>query len=265
MQTWKCWDPHWGCLHGWRSHHWANCSNCVFCHHWGLPLRSWTLEWFQLHCSQMDRWTAGLLLGQHCCVHFRCTGLASLWHWTNHWFWFVTTPHCTVSWRLSRRLWRHWRPSTVFTMTIVGLLAHLMRSCHWTALRAVLVLASSCLLLPGSLWTRWKLSWTAINRLEFTAEDLLDTAFSLSINSNWPTKFSLTALGKASTLMRQCPSIRRTSLLHKLTLNKLTQLARSTWRSLVFQSALMRWLWLSLAEYDIVIFDALFFGHCYVD
>ena len=29
------------------------------------------------------------------------------WHWTNHWFWFVTTPHCTVSWRLSRRLWRH--------------------------------------------------------------------------------------------------------------------------------------------------------------
>ena len=151
----------------------------------------------------------------------------------------------------------------VFTMTIVGLLTHLMRSCHWTALRAVLVLASNCLLLPGSLWKHWKLSWTAINRLEFTAEDLLDTASSLSINSNWPTKmFSLTALGRASTLMRHCPSGRRTSLLHKLRLNKLTQLARSTWRSLVFQSALMRWLWLSLAatetEYDIVIFDALF-------
>ena len=189
----------------------------------------------------MDRWTAGLLLGQHCCVHFRCTGLASLGTgrttgsgllqpltapflgdclrdcgdtdvlqpsllWPLLDYWLTWWDHVTE---------QHWEPNWFWHPT--------------------------CLLLPGSLWKHWKLSWTAINRLEFTAEDLLDTASSLSINSNWPTKmFSLTALGRASTLMRHCPSGRRTSLLHRLRLNKLTQLARSTWRSLVFQPALMR-------------------------
>lgn len=46
------------------------------------------------------KWTVGSLLGQHRCVHFRCIGLASLWHWTNRWLSFVTTPHCIGFWQV---------------------------------------------------------------------------------------------------------------------------------------------------------------------
>ena len=63
----------------------------------------------------------------------------------------------------------------VFTMATAGPLAHLKRTCHWTALRATGFADSLC--------EHWRLSWTGINRLEFTAEDL-DTVSSLWTNFN---------------------------------------------------------------------------------
>ena len=80
---------------------------CALLQHWALPWRFWTLGWSQSHCSQMDRWTVGSLLVQHCCVPFKCTGLWHHSHWTNQWLSFVTIPHFTVFWQLRQSTsWR---------------------------------------------------------------------------------------------------------------------------------------------------------------
>ena len=61
----------------------------------------WQDTWRARMCAA--KWTNSSLLGQHCCEHFRCIGLASLWHWTNLWLSFVTTPHCIGFWQVPLR------------------------------------------------------------------------------------------------------------------------------------------------------------------
>ena len=165
-----------------------------------------------------------------------------------------------------RRRWRHSLPLTAFTLITAGLQVHWKKTWHWVPLKAALALEFNCPSLPRTWLNHCRWNWTATRSLGFTTEDWLATVSSLWASFSWCMKMSaMIAPGRACSLTNHCQGriAGADCQLLKKKLTELITLPRWMWRSLDCLLELRKWLWLSLVtetEYDILIFDALFWS-----